>query len=112
MLEIKNNAIHISRGETAPIMAELDGEIEEGDQVTFAVKRNPGDAEALIRLTSGEDFNISAGDTAITFVIPHAVFAAVPPGTYFYDIRVVNGDNWQYIVWPSIFEVVEVVADA
>ncbi|MDR2006904.1 MAG: hypothetical protein LBP78_06660 [Acidaminococcales bacterium] len=112
MLEIKNNRIRISRGETAPIMAELDGEIEEGDEITFAVKRNPGDSETLIRLDSGEDFNVSAGDTAITFIIPHAAFDGVPPGTYFYDIRVISGGDWQYIVWPSIFEIVEVVADA
>jgi hypothetical protein len=112
MLEIKNNAIYISRGETAPVMVELlDGEIEAGDVVTFAVKRTPGDSETLITLTSTENFSVNPGDTAISFIIPHAAFENVAPGTYYYDIRVVNGADWHYIVWPSVFEIIGVVAD-
>lgn len=104
MFSINNNEITISRGDsgqfTIAVNAIVDNqeqayEMQEGDTLTFTVKKNANDTAALIQKT-GTTINILPTDTA-----------GLTAGDYLYDVKFESNGDVDHIIQPTRFTVME-----
>lgn len=104
MLNVKNNVIKLTRGDTAyitvPIVDDKTGQpvtLTDHDYLTFTVKKTIYDEEACFKhtLAGSNAFKIYPEDTS-----------GLEYGRYFYDVQLVNADGDVYtVITPHVFEV-------
>lgn len=102
MLIVRNDEIHISKGDDASIELtfSLNGEpyeLQEGDKVVFAAKKD--DTVVLTKELTTNNLVFAAADTA-----------NLDCGSYLYDLKMkyANGTTTALIA-PSLFRIMEVV---
>lgn len=106
MIKIRNNAIHITRGDSANInvtVANSDGtsySLQDGDTITFTVKKTTSDKDAIISKNLSDNvIHIVPSDTS-----------ALEYGNYVYDCQLTTatGAVCTFIA-PTLFKVEEEV---
>ena len=100
MIEVKNNNIYITRGDTCELTLKIyDGESiytpTASDHIIFTVKQNPNNTNILIEKEfASNKISIQRTDTIdLTF------------GEYFYDVRLENGSNYDTIITSGKFTI-------
>lgn len=79
MYSVDNNKIYLTRGDNADFTLTLEGyEAQEGDVLTFTVKKNCQDKQALIQKTL---------DAELKFTIEHDDTKDLQFGDYWYDVQ-------------------------
>lgn len=97
MILVEDKKIRISHGDTFDVTFSLEGyELQEGDTVTFSVKRTRFSKEVAIQKTYAD----AKGET-IRVIIPAADMAKLEPAEYLYDIHVVSGDRKTTLNFPA-----------
>jgi hypothetical protein len=102
MYKVENGNIYITRGDTAAFTLNIDGyTAAEGDTLTFSVKKNCNDAQALIT----KDID----PTDKTFTVEHEDTATLDFGDYFYDVQLRREDGtevtYDTVIIPHTFTV-------
>lgn len=85
----------------------------DGSSVHLAVKPAPGYPGAPLVTADTVAGTIMIKDTKrriIQFNVPHTDFAAVPAGTYYYDVVVIGGDGFHYTRLRGKFAVLQGIA--
>lgn len=100
MIEVKNNNIRITRGDTCELTLKIyNGESiytpTASDHIIFTVKQNPNNTNVLIEKEfASNKISIHRTDTIdLTF------------GEYFYDVRLENGSNYDTIITSGLFKI-------
>ena len=103
MINIKNNNIYLTRGDTAYLQVKYDGyEIKEGDVVKFSVKKEFNDDDYAFQLVMPAEkvFNIIPSDTK-----------NLDCGNYYYDVELHTTLNEVFTVIGGLFYLLEEVCD-
>lgn len=106
MLKVVNNAINLTRGDTATFSLKIknqdgtDYDISEEDQILFTVKKSPNDEEIVIQKAAVNNY--------ITIVPRETDDLAY--GTYYYDVELRRPDGFvATVIPPHILKLTEEV---
>lgn len=98
MIDIRENDIEISHGDTFDVIFQLKGyQIAKEDTVVFSVKKTTYHAETVLRK---EFTNFDGGET-VRVTITAADMAALEPGEYVYDLLIKSGDTRTTLNFPA-----------
>ena len=98
MFRVENNNIYLTRGDTAEFKPIIENyEVQEGDKVVFAAKRN--------HLATAADIRIEV-DAGASIEFAHSTTSSLPLGTYLYEIKLttVDGDISTFAIGRFILE--------
>lgn len=94
MYKVENDNIYITRGDSAVLNLSIEGYTPAaGDTLTFSVKKNCNDAQALIT----KDIDT----TEMTITIDHEDTANLEFGDYFYDVQL-RRDNGETVTYDTV----------
>lgn len=110
MIEIKDKNIIISKGDTFNVAFSLEGyELADGDKIIFSIKKNIHSEKPLIvkELSGSSEARDERGDSTDTVqvMIPASEMAALPIGSYIYDLMIISGEARATLNFPAILEV-------
>ena len=98
MYKVTDNNIFITRGDSAEFTLSITGYTPaSGDVLTFTVKKNCNDAQALIQKT------IDTSDMKIA--ITHDDTAGLEFGDYWYDVQLKTADSYDTVIIPHGFTI-------
>lgn len=105
MITIDDKKIKVSKGDTFNITFNLKGySLIESDRVIFSVKDRLGNSLPILR----EEFTGITGSSLNIFISAEKM-ASLDAGIKYYDLVIVNEDRKYTLIYPSVFEVVEVI---
>jgi len=94
MYKVENDNVYITRGDSAVLNLSIEGyTAQEGDTLTFSVKKNCNDAQPVIQK--------SIDTTEMTITIDHEDTANLEFGDYFYDVQL-RRDNGETVTYDTV----------
>lgn len=94
MYKVENDNVYITRGDSAVLNLSIEGyTAQEGDTLTFSVKKNCNDAQPVIQK--------SIDTTEMTITIDHEDTANLEFGDYFYDVQL-RRDNGEKVTYHTV----------